>query len=92
MSSFEISTNTTAATLNWQNVDKASSNYTYLLLIGQDGSSSKAMQIVTGIGVTHATVTNLIPGTSYTVEILTQVGNVKSSAPDRQSFCTGESS
>ncbi|CAI9153547.1 unnamed protein product [Rangifer tarandus platyrhynchus] len=88
VSSIEISTNTTAATLNWQNVDKASSDYTYHLLIGQDGSSSTATQIVTGIGITHATVTSLIPGTSYTVEILTQVGNVNSSAPGRQSFCT----
>ncbi|KAB0346714.1 hypothetical protein FD754_011571, partial [Muntiacus muntjak] len=88
VSSIEISTNTTAATLNWENADKASSNYTYHLLIGQDGSSSKATPIVTGIGVTHATVTNLIPGTSYTVEILTQVENVNSSAPGRQSFCT----
>ncbi|XP_043768099.1 receptor-type tyrosine-protein phosphatase eta [Cervus elaphus] len=88
VSSIEINTNTTAAALNWQNIDKASSNYTYHLLIGQDGSSSKATQIVTDIGVTHATVTNLIPGTSYTVEILTQVENVNSSAPGRQSFCT----
>lgn len=90
MSSIEINTNTTAAALNWENIDKASSNYTYHLLIGQDGSSSKATQIVTDIGVTHATVTNVIPGTSYTVEILTQVENVNSSAPGRQSFCTGE--
>lgn len=90
MSSIEITTNTTAATLNWQNVDKASSNYTYCLLIGQNGSFSNATPIVTGIGVTHATVTKLIPGSSYTVEIFTQVGDVKSPAPGRQSFCTGE--
>ncbi|KAM7236155.1 hypothetical protein CapIbe_013341 [Capra ibex] len=88
VSSIEITTNTTAATLNWQNVDKASSNYTYCLLIGQNGSSSNATPIVTGIGVTHATVTKLIPGSSYTVEIFTQVGDVKSPAPGRQSFCT----
>uniref|UniRef100_A0A8C6FG43 Receptor-type tyrosine-protein phosphatase eta n=1 Tax=Moschus moschiferus TaxID=68415 RepID=A0A8C6FG43_MOSMO len=88
VSSIEITTNTTAATLNWHNVDKASSNYTYCLLIGQDGSSSKVTQIVTGKGVTFATVTKLLPGSSYTVEIFTQVGDVKSPAPGRQSFCT----
>lgn len=89
MSSIEITTNTTAATLNWQTVDEASSNYTYCLLIRQDGSSSNFPPIVTDVGVTHATVTNLIPGSSYTVEIFTRVVDVKSLGPSRQSFCTG---
>uniref|UniRef100_A0A4W2CKG0 Receptor-type tyrosine-protein phosphatase eta n=1 Tax=Bos indicus x Bos taurus TaxID=30522 RepID=A0A4W2CKG0_BOBOX len=88
VSSIEIMTNTTAATLNWQNVDEASSNYTYCLLIRQDGSSSNFPPIVTDVGVTHATVTNLIPGSSYTVEIFTRMGDVKSLGPSRQSFCT----
>lgn len=91
MSNIEIRTNTTAATLNWQNFDEASFRYTYRLLMEQDGNASKATQIVTGIGITYATVTELTPGSSYTVEIFTQVGNVTESlAPGWQSFCTGE--
>ncbi|MXQ94951.1 hypothetical protein E5288_WYG009991 [Bos mutus] len=92
VSSIEIMTNTTAATLNWQNVDEASSNYTYCLLIRQDGSSSNFPPIVTDVSVTHATVTNLIPGSSYTVEIFTRMGDVKSLGPSRQSFCTDPAS
>ncbi|XP_061057747.1 receptor-type tyrosine-protein phosphatase eta [Eubalaena glacialis] len=89
VSNIEVRTNTTAATLNWQNFDEASFRYTYRLLIEQDGNSSKATPIVTGIGITCATVTELTPGSSYTVEIFTQVGNVTESlAPGWQSFCT----
>ncbi|XP_060016054.1 receptor-type tyrosine-protein phosphatase eta [Lagenorhynchus albirostris] len=89
VSNIEVRTNTTAATLNWQNFDEASSRYTYRLLMEQDGNASKATQIVTGVGITCATVTELTPGSSYTVEIFTQVGNVTESlAPGWQSFCT----
>nr|XP_058925552.1 receptor-type tyrosine-protein phosphatase eta [Kogia breviceps] len=89
VSNIEVRTNTTAATLNWQNLDEAPLGYTYRLLIAQDGNSSKATQIVTGIGITYATVTELTPGSSYTVEIFTQVGNVTESlTPGWQSFCT----
>ncbi|XP_067605100.1 receptor-type tyrosine-protein phosphatase eta isoform X2 [Pseudorca crassidens] len=89
VSNIEVRTNTTAATLNWQNFDEASSRYTYRLLMKQDGNASKAPPIVTGIGITYATVTELTPGSSYTVEIFTQVGNVTESlAPGWQSFCT----
>ena len=89
VSDIEISTNTTAATLKWQNSDEASPRYTYRLLIGKDGNSSHTAVTVTG--VTSATVTGLIPGSSYTVEIFTQVGDVTESlAPGSQSFCTGE--
>ncbi|XP_026970496.1 receptor-type tyrosine-protein phosphatase eta [Sagmatias obliquidens] len=89
VSNIEVRTNTTAATLNWQNFDEASSRYTYRLLMEQDGNASKATQIVTGVGITYATVTELTPGSSYTVEIFTQVGNVTESlAPGWQSFCT----
>ncbi|EPY76998.1 receptor-type tyrosine-protein phosphatase eta [Camelus ferus] len=85
----KISTNTTAATLRWQNSDEASSRYTYRLLINQDGNSGNTTQIVTGLGITSATVTELTPGSSYTVEIFTQVGDVTESlAPGWQSFCT----
>ncbi|XP_029062899.1 receptor-type tyrosine-protein phosphatase eta isoform X2 [Monodon monoceros] len=89
VSNIEVRTNTTAATLNWQNFDEASFRYTYRLLMEQDGNASKATQIVTGVGITYATVTELTPGSSYTVEIFTQVGNVTESlAPGWQSFCT----
>nr|XP_033716602.1 receptor-type tyrosine-protein phosphatase eta [Tursiops truncatus] len=89
VSNIEVRTNTTAATLNWQNFDEASFRYTYRLLMKQDGNASKATQIVTGVGITYATVTELTPGSSYTVEIFTQVGNVTESlAPGWQSFCT----
>lgn len=91
MSNVKISTNTTAATLTWENFDEASSRYTYRLLIEQEGNASKTTQIVTGTGITSATVTELIPGSSYIVEIFSQVGDgTESLAPDRQSFCTGE--
>ncbi|KAF0879197.1 PTPRJ phosphatase, partial [Crocuta crocuta] len=83
----EVNTSTTAATLTWQNFDEASPRYTYHLLIGKDGNFSKAL--VTDIGMTYATVTGLTPGSSYTVEIFTQVGDVTTPlASGRQSFCT----
>uniref|UniRef100_A0A4X1VKG8 Receptor-type tyrosine-protein phosphatase eta n=1 Tax=Sus scrofa TaxID=9823 RepID=A0A4X1VKG8_PIG len=89
VSNVKISTNTTAATLTWENFDEASSRYTYRLLIEQEGNASKTTQIVTGTGITSATVTELIPGSSYIVEIFSQVGDgTESLAPDRQSFCT----
>nr|XP_019599160.1 PREDICTED: receptor-type tyrosine-protein phosphatase eta isoform X2 [Rhinolophus sinicus] len=89
VSNIEIYTNTTAATFTWKNVDNASSTYTYHLLIEKDGSSSKVTQEVTG--ATYATVTKLIPGSSYTVKISTRVGDVESLAPGWQSFCTDPS-
>ncbi|XP_077914129.1 receptor-type tyrosine-protein phosphatase eta [Halichoerus grypus] len=89
VSNIEISTNTTAASLIWQNSDEASDTYIYHLLIEKDGNSSRATQLVTDMGVTSATVTELIPGSAYTVEIFTQVGNTTwSLAPSWQSFCT----
>nr|KAF6438780.1 protein tyrosine phosphatase receptor type J [Molossus molossus] len=89
VSNIEISTNVTAATFNWQNSDGAAHTYTYRLLIEKDSNSSNATEIVTGIGITYATVTELIPGSLYTVKIFAQVGNVTESlAPGWQSFCT----
>lgn len=91
MSNIEISANTTAATFSWQNLDAAASAYTYRLLVEQAGNSSKATQVVTGTGITYATVTELVPGSWYTVSISTQVGNATESlTPGSQSFCTGE--
>lgn len=91
MSNIEVNSNTTAATFSWQNLDEASSTYNYHLFIEQEGNSSEAAKVVTDIGVTYATVTELIPGSWYTVKIFTQVGDVTESLePGRQSFCTGE--
>ncbi|XP_016059466.1 PREDICTED: receptor-type tyrosine-protein phosphatase eta [Miniopterus natalensis] len=89
VSDIDISTNTTAATFNWQNPDEASPTYTYRLLIERDGNSSNTTEIVTGIGVTYATVTELIPGSQYTVKIFAQVGDATESLPPgSQLFCT----
>ncbi|XP_030189445.1 receptor-type tyrosine-protein phosphatase eta isoform X3 [Lynx canadensis] len=89
VANIEVNTSTTEATLYWQNFDEASPRYTYYLYIGKDGNFSQATRLVTDIGVTYATVTELIPGSSYTVEIFTQVGNVTTPlASGRQSFCT----
>nr|XP_054367886.1 receptor-type tyrosine-protein phosphatase eta isoform X2 [Mirounga angustirostris] len=89
VSNIEIHTNTTAASLIWHNSDEASDTYIYHLLIEKDGNSSRATQLVTDMGVTNATATELIPGSAYTVEIFTLVGNTTwSLAPSWQSFCT----
>nr|XP_007997223.2 receptor-type tyrosine-protein phosphatase eta isoform X1 [Chlorocebus sabaeus] len=93
VSNIDVSTSTTAATLSWQNFDDASPTYSYCLLIEKVGNSSNATQVVTGIGITNATVTELIPGSSYTVEIFTQVGDrIKSLEPGWKSFCTDPAS
>ncbi|ELK23841.1 Receptor-type tyrosine-protein phosphatase eta [Myotis davidii] len=89
VSDIKISTDTTSATFRWQNADAASLTYIYRLLIEKNGNSSNATEIVTGIGITSATVTELTPGSGYTVKIFALVGNVTESlAPDWQSFCT----
>ncbi|XP_023384562.1 receptor-type tyrosine-protein phosphatase eta [Pteropus vampyrus] len=89
VSNLEVNTNTTAATFSWQNLDEASSTYTYRLIIEQGGNSSEVAKEVTVTGITYATVTELIPGSWYTVKIFTQVGDViESLEPGRQSFCT----
>ncbi|KAM5316306.1 receptor-type tyrosine-protein phosphatase eta [Glossophaga mutica] len=89
VSDVEISTNTTAATFRWQNSDEASPMYTYRLLIEKEGNSSNATEVVTGVGVTSATVPELIPGSGYIVQIFARVGEVTESlGPGSQSFCT----
>uniref|UniRef100_A0A0D9R0Q0 Receptor-type tyrosine-protein phosphatase eta n=1 Tax=Chlorocebus sabaeus TaxID=60711 RepID=A0A0D9R0Q0_CHLSB len=93
VSNIDVSTSTTAATLSWQNFDDASPTYSYCLLIEKVGNSSNATQVVTGIGITNATITELIPGSSYMVEIFTQVGDrIKSLEPGWKSFCTDPAS
>ncbi|XP_023597604.1 receptor-type tyrosine-protein phosphatase eta-like isoform X2 [Trichechus manatus latirostris] len=86
VSNIEINTTTTAAAFSWQNFDNASSTYTYRLLIS--GNSSNPVENITGVGTTYATVCGLIPGSSYTVEIFAQVGNVTEGASSSASFCT----
>ncbi|XP_066217649.1 receptor-type tyrosine-protein phosphatase eta [Saccopteryx leptura] len=89
VSNIETVTGTTEATFRWQSSDAASRTYTYRLLITQDGNASKNTEIITGPGVTQATVTELVPGSQYTVSIFARVGNVtESPAPGCQSFCT----
>uniref|UniRef100_A0A8P0NP06 Receptor-type tyrosine-protein phosphatase eta n=1 Tax=Canis lupus familiaris TaxID=9615 RepID=A0A8P0NP06_CANLF len=89
VSNIEIITNITAANLTWQNFDEASPRYTYHLFIAKDGNSSNATQLVTYDGVTSVIITELSPGSAYTVEIYTQVGNTTMSlTPSWQSFCT----
>ncbi|XP_040836194.1 receptor-type tyrosine-protein phosphatase eta isoform X3 [Ochotona curzoniae] len=89
VSKIEISINTTAVTLTWENLDAASATYSYRLVIEEVESSSNTTQIVKTVEVTSATITELIPGSSYTVEIFTQVGNLtESSTPGTESFCT----
>ncbi|XP_036883836.1 receptor-type tyrosine-protein phosphatase eta [Sturnira hondurensis] len=85
----EISTNTTSAGIRWRNSDKASPDYTYRLLVEREGNSSNATEVVTGVGVTSATIPDLIPGSGYTVKIFTRVGEVTESlGPGWWSFCT----
>ncbi|XP_006865196.1 PREDICTED: receptor-type tyrosine-protein phosphatase eta [Chrysochloris asiatica] len=86
VSNIEISTNTTAATFSWQNFDNASATYTYSLHI--DGNASSPMEVITDVGITSMTVTELIPGSSYTVTIFSQVGNVTKGTSSSESFCT----
>uniref|UniRef100_A0A8D2BB97 Receptor-type tyrosine-protein phosphatase eta n=1 Tax=Sciurus vulgaris TaxID=55149 RepID=A0A8D2BB97_SCIVU len=90
VASIVINTSTTAATLSWQNPDAASPTYSYRLLIEKAENSSNTTQVVrTDVGVTNATVMELIPGSPYRVEIFTQVGNVTESlTPSWESFCT----
>ncbi|XP_004683616.2 PREDICTED: receptor-type tyrosine-protein phosphatase eta [Condylura cristata] len=89
VSDIEISTNTTAASFTWKNVDEAAPTYTYHLLIMRSENASEERQVVTSVGVTSATVTELTPGAFYTVHIFTKVGNAtKSLESTCQSFCT----
>uniref|UniRef100_A0A2K6S4I4 Receptor-type tyrosine-protein phosphatase eta n=1 Tax=Saimiri boliviensis boliviensis TaxID=39432 RepID=A0A2K6S4I4_SAIBB len=92
VSNIDVSTNTTAATLRWQNLDGASPTYSYRLLIVKFGDASNET-LVTDVGMTEATVTELTPGSSYTVEIFARVGGVMESLePGRKSFCTDPAS
>ncbi|XP_075401823.1 receptor-type tyrosine-protein phosphatase eta [Tenrec ecaudatus] len=86
VSNIVINTTTTTAAFSWENFDNASSAYTYRLLIG--GNNSSRREAVTDAGITSATIAELVPGSSYTVEIFPQVGNVTEGASSSESFCT----
>ncbi|XP_029424410.1 receptor-type tyrosine-protein phosphatase eta isoform X2 [Nannospalax galili] len=87
VSHIEVHTNTTVATIRWENSDAATPVYSYRLVL-KTGDASNATTVVTSTGVTSETVTELIPGSSYTVEIFAQVGNVTESlVPGLKSFC-----
>ncbi|XP_015333409.2 receptor-type tyrosine-protein phosphatase eta isoform X3 [Marmota marmota marmota] len=89
VSNMTIKTTSTAATLHWWNQDAASSTYSYRLLIEKADNSSNTTQVVrTNVGVTNATVGDLMPGSHYRVEIFAQVGNDTESLPFLESFCT----
>ena len=89
MSHIEVNTTTTMATIRWENQDAASASYVYSVLVLKTGDGSNVTSEVTGIP--SVTVTALIPGVSYTVKILTQVGNdTVSLVPGWQRFCMGE--
>ncbi|XP_052038855.1 receptor-type tyrosine-protein phosphatase eta [Apodemus sylvaticus] len=86
VSHIEVNTTTTAATIRWKNEDAASASYVYSVLILKTGDGSSVTSEVTGIP--SVTVTTLLPGVSYTVKILTQVGNdTVSLVPGWQLFC-----
>ncbi|XP_064144191.1 receptor-type tyrosine-protein phosphatase eta isoform X3 [Loxodonta africana] len=89
VSNIKINTNTTAAAFSWQNFDNASSTYTYRLLVGGNHSSPK--EEITAVGITSAVVAGLKPGSSYTVEIFAQVGNVTEGESRSELFCTDSS-
>ncbi|KAF6105760.1 protein tyrosine phosphatase receptor type J [Phyllostomus discolor] len=89
VSDVEVSTNTTTAAFHWRNSDDASPTYTYRLVIEREGDSGNATEVVTGVGITGATVPDLMPGSGYTVQIFARVGEVTESlGPGWQSFCT----
>ncbi|XP_012885472.1 PREDICTED: receptor-type tyrosine-protein phosphatase eta [Dipodomys ordii] len=82
-----VEPNTTAAAFHWDNTDAASATYSYRLVISQAESSS-ITKVIKDMGVTSVVVTELTPGSSYTVEIFSQVGDGLESGPGLELFCT----
>ncbi|XP_051040261.1 receptor-type tyrosine-protein phosphatase eta [Phodopus roborovskii] len=89
VSDIEVNSSTTVATISWNSLDKASPKYSYRLLILKAGNgSSITKMIITDVGITSQVVSDLVSGSSYTVEIFAKVGNVTESlAPGWKSFC-----
>ncbi|KAM4845679.1 receptor-type tyrosine-protein phosphatase eta [Thomomys bottae] len=83
-----VEPNTTAAAFHWENMDAAAPAYSYRLVITQAENASNITQEIRDVGVTFVIVTELTPGSSYTVEIFSQVGDGLESVPVSESFCT----
>lgn len=89
MSHIEVNTTTTVAVIRWENMDAASASYVYSVFILKAGDGSSVTSEFTD--VPSVTIPELIPGVSYTVKILTQVGNdTVSLVPGWKLFCMGE--
>ncbi|KAL1786631.1 receptor-type tyrosine-protein phosphatase eta isoform X2 [Sigmodon hispidus] len=87
VSDIEVNTNTTMAAIWWKSLDEESAKYSYHLFL-KAGDGSNVTKNITVTGVTSVTVPDLIPGSSYTVEIFTIVGNVTESLVSGwMSFC-----
>lgn len=89
MSHIEVNTTTTTAAIRWKNEDAASASYAYSVLILKTGDGSNVTSNFTKDP--SILIPELIPGVSYTVKILTQVGDGTTSlVPGWNLFCTGE--
>lgn len=86
VSHIEVNTTTTLAVIRWENMDAASASYVYSVFILKAGDGSSVTSEFTD--VPSVTIPELIPGVSYTVKILTQVGNdTVSLVPGWKLFC-----
>ncbi|CAO2579937.1 Receptor-type tyrosine-protein phosphatase eta [Lemmus lemmus] len=85
VSDIEISTNTTVAVIWWKYLDTAPPRFSYCLIL-KAGDGSNVTKMVIDTGITSVTIADLIPGSSYSVEIFAKVGNVTAS-PGWKLFC-----
>ncbi|EDL27484.1 protein tyrosine phosphatase, receptor type, J, isoform CRA_a [Mus musculus] len=87
VSHIEVNTTTTTAAIRWKNEDAASASYAYSVLILKTGDGSNVTSNFTKDP--SILIPELIPGVSYTVKILTQVGDGTTSlVPGWNLFCT----
>ncbi|XP_036040156.1 receptor-type tyrosine-protein phosphatase eta [Onychomys torridus] len=87
VSDIEVNTSTTVAAIWWRSSDAASPKYSYHLIL-KAGDGSYVIKNITVTGITFLRVPDLIPGSSYTVEIFAIVGNATSSlVAGWKSFC-----
>ncbi|XP_038185802.1 receptor-type tyrosine-protein phosphatase eta isoform X2 [Arvicola amphibius] len=85
VSGIEVSTNTTVAVVWWKSLDPAPPEFSYCLVL-KAGDGSNVTKRVIDTGITPVTIADLIPGSSYKVEIFAKVGNVTAS-PGWKFFC-----
>ncbi|XP_074086755.1 receptor-type tyrosine-protein phosphatase eta [Macrotis lagotis] len=87
------SISTTEVTLNWQETDSASTGYTYLIILIEEGSINPSTFINRTLSIRNVTIPDLSPGTSYEVRIYSQVEeNALQGEPGYTSFCTDAAS